>query len=178
MADLNLFARAIFSHWLTLMSGGAIIVFVGIYERAASRNVSWSIYVALVCVLIVVASFLAWRDKHREFLARHREVDALKQELADEREPVKREFEAIRMSLFTSTLVSEITQELRNLKALILSRRELSARKDVAEFFIKWIQPYEIHLYSGAPLDLRKEQYEELRQDLASIDMHQARKYE
>lgn len=162
MDALKLFVRAIFSHWLTLMSGGLIIVAVGIYERATSRNVSWSIYVALICVLIVVSSFLAWRDKSHE-------IDELKQELANEREPIRREFDAIRLRLLTSTLAPEITQELRNLKALILSRRELLSRKDVGGFFSKWIKPYEIHLHYGAQLDLKQAQYEELKQDLAAI---------
>jgi hypothetical protein len=169
MDELKLFARAIFSHWLTLMSGGVIIVAVGIFERVTSRNVSWSIYVTLICVLIVVSSFLAWRDKHNELLDKSLEANSLKQELANEREPIRREFDAIRLRLLTSTLVPEITQELGNLKALILSRRELLARKDVGDFFDKWIKPFEIHLHFGAQLDLRQAQYEELKQDLASI---------
>ena len=165
MDALKLFARAIFSHWLTLMSGGIIIVAVGVYERATGANVSWSIYLTLICVLIVISSFLAWRDKSRE-------VDELKQELVNEREPVRREFDAIRLRLLTSTLAPEITQELRNLKALILSRRELLAREDVGNFFGKWIKPYEIHLHYGAQLDLKQAQYEELKHDLASIGGH------
>lgn len=162
MDELRLFVRAIFSQWLTLMSGGVIIVAVGIYERVAGGNVSWSIYLSLICALVVIASFLAWRDRNHE-------VSELRQELAKEREPIRREFDAIRLRLLTTTLAPEITQELRNLKALILSRRELLERKDVGDFFVKWIKPYEIHLHYGAQLDLNQKQYEELKQDLAAI---------
>lgn len=162
MDELRLFVRAIFSHWLTLMSGGVIIVAVGIYERVAGGNVPWSIYLSLICALIVIASFLAWRDKSHE-------VNRLKQELANEREPIRREFDAIRLRLLTSTLAPEIAQELGNLKALILSRRELLERKDVGDFFIKWIKPYDIYLHFGAQLDLDQKQYRELMQDLAAI---------
>lgn len=169
MDDLKQFAGAILSHWLTLMSGGVIIVAVGIYERAAGRNVSGAMYVALICVLIVIASFLAWRDKQRELVGKQNEGDALRQELAQERDPVRREFEAIRLRLLTTTLAPEITRELGNLKALILSRRELLARKDVGDFFTKWIQPHEVHLYAGAQLNLNQAQYAEMMQDLANI---------
>lgn len=48
MHDLKQFARAILSHWLTLMSGGVIIVAVGIFERAVGKNISWSMYLALI----------------------------------------------------------------------------------------------------------------------------------
>jgi hypothetical protein len=135
MDELKLFGRAMLSHWLTLMSGGVIIVVLGIIERATGRNISWSIYIALICALIVIASFLAWQDKHRELIEKHGEVDALIQELAKEREPVRREFEAIRLRLMTTTLATEVTEGLGNLKALILSRREFFARKDVSDFF-------------------------------------------
>jgi hypothetical protein len=169
MNDLKQFIGALLSHWIALMGGGAIIVVFGIVERATGRSVSWSVYIPLLCALIVIASFLAWRDKQRELAAKHLEVIGLQQELANERDPIRREFEAIRLRLLTTTLETEITQELGNLKTLILSRRELLSRKDVGDFFIKWINPHEIHLQVGAQLGLSQTQYDEMRQDLANI---------
>ena len=120
-------------------------------------------------MLITIASFLAWRDKQGELVGKQQEANALMQELAEEREPIRREFEAIRLRLLTTTLAPQITQELGNLKTLILSRRELLARKDVGDFFIKWIKPYEIHLHYGAQLDLNQAQYDEMKRDLPTI---------
>ena len=151
------------------MGGGAIIVGAGIFERATGRDITWPTYVALMCTLLVIASFLAWRDKHRELARKHQEAEGLKLELAVERDPIRREFEAIRLRLLTTTLATEVTQELGNLKALILSRRELLSRQDVGDFFLKWIKPHEIHLQYGAQLDLTQEQYDEMKEDLASI---------
>jgi hypothetical protein len=162
MTDLKQFARAVVSHWITLMGGGAIIVAVGIFERRSGKDISWPIYVALICVLLVIASFLAWRDNQRE-------IKGLQQALAKEQDPIRREFEAIRLRLLTTIQATEITKELGNLKALILSRRELLNRKDVGDFFIKWIMPHEIHIQVGAQLSLSQEQYDEMKRDLVNI---------
>jgi hypothetical protein len=169
MSEFRLFVRAVLSHWLTLMSGGAIIVLVGFYERAAGKNVSWSIYVSLVCVLVVIASFLAWRDKHRELVKEQSEIDRLKQELYEEREPFRREFNAIVARLVASSLVPNIVEALGVLKAFILSHPELLSRADIPDFFVKWIQPYEIHISLGAELGLTSNEYQDLKRDSIKI---------
>ena len=56
------FLGSIFRHWLVLMSGGFVIVSLGIYERWQSANVSWSRYLVIIMVLIVFSAFLSWRE--------------------------------------------------------------------------------------------------------------------
>src|SRR5437667_2156749 len=169
MNNFRHFSRGIISHWLALMSGGVIIVAFGLFERAAGRNLSTHFYVSLICLLVVIAACLAWCDKQRELAAARQEIDALRRELVKEREPVNREFESIRMKILTSTLTFIITEELRRLRELILDQRELLAREDVRDFYVKWIKPYDTELHFGAQLDLTKTQYDRMRQDLISI---------
>lgn len=58
------FLAAILRHWITLMTGGALMAGVGIYEHNATSSVSWSVYVGIIVLTFVVACFLAFKDQY------------------------------------------------------------------------------------------------------------------
>ncbi len=64
--NLPNFIRAVLSHWVGLMSGGVIIVALGIWERVAKQNVPLYLYLIITLLFIVLACFLAWKDAHNE----------------------------------------------------------------------------------------------------------------
>ena len=69
------FIRAVLSHWVGLMSGGVIVVAVGVWERLAGRNVPLHVYLILVLLFIILACFLAWKDAHNEMRVRQAEAE-------------------------------------------------------------------------------------------------------
>jgi hypothetical protein len=72
------FVGAVFGHWVSLMTGGAIALALVLYERITGGEVALSIYWAIAAFTVLAATFMAWRD---EYVAR----DAAQKRL-DERE--------------------------------------------------------------------------------------------
>lgn len=81
------------------------------------------------------------------------------------------EFEEIKANITLSTLAHVIAAELNRLKTLIHKHSFLLDRKDVNDFYASWIAPFEIHLEFGASLDIKQTQYEQMKEQLASIDL-------
>jgi hypothetical protein len=57
------FLRAVGEHWVTLMSGGVIIVLIGLLERLIGRNVPLSVYLSIISLFVIIACFTAWKDE-------------------------------------------------------------------------------------------------------------------
>lgn len=64
--SLHNFIRAVLSHWVGLMSGGVVIVALGVWERVAKQNVPLYLYLIITLLFVVLACFLAWKDAHNE----------------------------------------------------------------------------------------------------------------
>ena len=61
------FVKAVTKHWWALMSC-AVFTIIGIVAAASNRSNSWIVWVsgAAAVILLLVASFLAWRDKYTD----------------------------------------------------------------------------------------------------------------
>ena len=58
------FICAVFRHWVSLMTGGAIVLALVLYERITGTEVALSIYWAIAAFTVLAATFMAWRDEH------------------------------------------------------------------------------------------------------------------
>lgn len=81
------------------------------------------------------------------------------------------EFEEIKANIIFSTLAPVIAAELKRLKTLIHRHSFLLSRGDVRSFYETWIAPHEIHFEYGASLNLNQAQYEQMKEQLANIDL-------
>lgn len=72
---LSDFLRAVWSHWVTLMSGCAAIVLLGVGERLSGYNVPWYAYTGVLMLFIFVACFRAWRDARLELIRAEEEAE-------------------------------------------------------------------------------------------------------
>lgn len=57
------FLAAILKHWITLLTGGAAIAVVGVWEHQTGTSIPWSVYLGMATALFVVACFLAFKDQ-------------------------------------------------------------------------------------------------------------------
>lgn len=62
------FLRAVWKHWVTLMSGCAAIVLLGVGERLSGYNVPWYAYIGVLIFFIFVACFRTWKDARQELI--------------------------------------------------------------------------------------------------------------
>jgi hypothetical protein len=63
MVNVQDFLAAILGHWVSLMSGGIVIVALLLWERFR-KNAPRIVWVIIVCLFLGVASFQAWNDEH------------------------------------------------------------------------------------------------------------------
>ena len=63
--ELLRFFRALFHHWIPMLTGGVIMAGVGGIEHLIQRCVPWSYYAAVILVFIFYSCFAAWRDEFR-----------------------------------------------------------------------------------------------------------------
>jgi hypothetical protein len=68
MKDLLQFIKAVFSHTIVLLSGGLIIVSLGLFERFSGANVPLWIYVCVLASIVCYACFLEWKSEHKKSL--------------------------------------------------------------------------------------------------------------
>jgi hypothetical protein len=74
------FVLSILAHWGALMTGGAIIAFLGLWERWRSKPLSWALYKWIAVLFVLFAVFLAWNDEHSKVIALTKR-DPIKQQL-------------------------------------------------------------------------------------------------
>ena len=100
--------------------------------------------------------------------------EPLSQPAVKEVAPIIREFEEIKANILLSTLTHVIAAELKRLKTFLHRHSSLLNRSDVVGFYSTWIAPYEIHFEYGASLDLRQAQYDQMKEQLAMINLQSA----
>lgn len=71
MYSLWEFLRAVLRQWILLLSGGVLIVSLGIYERISQKQIPLAYYERLLGVFFLIACYRAWlREHHRVRRAR------------------------------------------------------------------------------------------------------------
>src|SRR5262245_14132711 len=63
--DLWRFVKALFHHWVPLLTCGGIMAALGVIEHRIGTSVSWPYYSATVTFFFLYSCFLAWRDECR-----------------------------------------------------------------------------------------------------------------
>jgi hypothetical protein len=132
-----------------------------------------------------IGDFTGWKDHHLYEKAFDRLVRDLKAEEGTRTAgatvesnaiaaKIISEFEEIRTNIIFSTLTHVIARELKRLKIFLHTHSYLLTRNDVGNFYASWIAPFEIHLEFGGALDLRQTQYEQMKEQLANIDLRSA----
>ncbi len=67
MVEISEFINSVFAHWLALVTGGILVALVFVVEKLTNWKPPRSVYVGLLLVALLPASFLAWRDEHRKW---------------------------------------------------------------------------------------------------------------
>jgi len=73
VANFTGFLHAIAKHWVALMSGGAAVVILGLFERFSGKDVPLWAYAFVTIGFVIIAAYLTWRDavqKNVELLQR------------------------------------------------------------------------------------------------------------
>lgn len=84
MGDVFEYISAVVRHWYYIVSGGAVIFLLGMYERVRDKAIRWKLYSILLGLLVLHATFLAWADQ-REIAINEQKVSAgLRGELSRE----------------------------------------------------------------------------------------------
>lgn len=111
-----------------------------------------------------LASLRVWVNERKE-------VERLRLETNKEINQIIREFAEIKLSLLTSRSDYQVSQELQRLKLFLHKHSFLLNRSDLREFYMKWILPQGLPLQFGAPITLTQTLWQELREQLAQIDL-------
>jgi hypothetical protein len=77
------FICAVFRHWVSLMTGGAIALGLVLYERIRGAEVALSIYWAIAAFTVVAATFMAWREEYVGRDAVQKQLNTLNKVLDD-----------------------------------------------------------------------------------------------
>lgn len=163
MKQLRTFLLAWASDWSGRMSGAASVVLtLWATFWPPTPDVARAVLLIVAALCFIYGSYHIWVKEGEK-------IEHLIKELATERDVVRKEFNAIRWRILTSSLAPAIVDHLRSLREFFLDHSDLLSHKDVSDFYIKWIKPHEIHINYGAQLDLTQAQYREMMEDLANI---------
>lgn len=82
MSDFWKFVVAVFWHWQSWAggsgAGGAVVVFVAVYERLSGHNIGKRMYVSIFIVVFLIGSFfVAWRDQYHSAIEATQRFDEL-----------------------------------------------------------------------------------------------------
>ncbi len=80
MGNIRSFLLTVLNHWVALMSGGIILVMLTLWERHSSRNVPSWFFWGIVVLMIFLAFYLAWRDKHLALLQAEKALEEERQQ--------------------------------------------------------------------------------------------------
>jgi hypothetical protein len=74
LSDFGAFLSAVFWRWQSWAGGGglggAVVVFIALYEHVTAQNVGKRMYLSIVVgTFLLGAFFIAWRDQHRALVA-------------------------------------------------------------------------------------------------------------
>ena len=58
------FAVSVASHWVSLLTGGIIVLTIGVWERLTRKSVPRQLYFAIMGSALFISCFLAWREEH------------------------------------------------------------------------------------------------------------------
>jgi hypothetical protein len=63
---IKAYIAALWHHALGIVGGGALVICIGVWERWANKNVPWGVYVAVMILGTLTATFRAWEDQYRK----------------------------------------------------------------------------------------------------------------
>jgi hypothetical protein len=89
------YIRAVTTHWVALMSGGAIIVALGLLERFSGRTVPTYVYVGVLILFIFIACYQAWRTERKRRIESESMLSQVKTELLEEKGKHRPDLEGI-----------------------------------------------------------------------------------
>ena len=162
--NIREYLRAFWNDWFSLMSGAASVIFTFWAVLAEPSNVNLRTGLWIVSALcFVVGSYRVWAREHAE-------VHRLQAETEKEINQIVREFNEIKANILLSTLEPVIAAELKRLKAFIHKYPGLLG-SNLGEFYETFIAPREIHLHYGAELDFKQDEYKQMKEQLAQIDL-------
>lgn len=75
MCGLWEFLRAVFRQWILLLSGGVLIVSLGIYERFSHKQIPLTYYERLLGVFLLIGCYRAWLREHQSLRRARVSVD-------------------------------------------------------------------------------------------------------
>jgi len=158
------YLRAYLEDWISLMSGGASVIFTfwAILTDPNNGNLRrglWS--VSAVC--FAIGSYRVWAREHTE-------VHRLQAETEKELNRIIQEFNEIKANILFSTLEDVLALELRKLKAFLHTYPGLLS-SDLGKFYETFIAPKEIHLHYGASLEFTQAEYKKMKEHLAQIEL-------
>jgi hypothetical protein len=78
-----IFVSEIFGHWLALVTGSVVSLFILVKEHRNDRSVRWRVIVGIFLVGLAVLVFFAWQDEYLSAGWRGGEILAVEQELRD-----------------------------------------------------------------------------------------------
>jgi hypothetical protein len=85
MGYLLPFIASVFTHWVTLATGGGITAALAVWEHHTGHNVPTKVYWAIMIAFVFWAMFMSWRDERLSLVNVRRSLAVKEQELADER---------------------------------------------------------------------------------------------
>jgi hypothetical protein len=64
LSDIVEFAKAVVTHWGSLLTGGLIIAAIWIYEHFKGESLSWRFALVVLVLCFLAATYMAWRDQY------------------------------------------------------------------------------------------------------------------
>src|SRR5260370_27349185 len=74
VADVRSFASAVKQRWIGVATVSGVALVIGIVEHIREKSVSWAVYVTLLALGLLFASFRAWGDERHRADEREREL--------------------------------------------------------------------------------------------------------
>lgn len=101
------FIKNVGHHWVALMSGGILIVSLGLFERFSGKNVPVEVYIAIIALIFCIAFYLAWRDERNSIIAIQKTIEDKEKVVSDK-----------------DKIISETEQTISELKLALLQEKE------------------------------------------------------
>lgn len=66
MPALKAYLSALWHHALGIVRGGSLVIVLALWERYTGKNVPWGVYVTVMALGVLTATFRAWEDQYRK----------------------------------------------------------------------------------------------------------------